>query len=85
MSWQLRLLDVSYDYAKDYLAKDCFERKLGMNRDLKPQEPITFRRCCSKSNHTRNLLQDRFNFGVATDVSIGAFKLPFLGNRIVDD
>ena len=48
MSWQLRLLDVSYDYAKDYLAKDCFERKLGMNRDLKPQEPITFRRCCSK-------------------------------------
>lgn len=41
MFWQLRLLDASYDYAKDYLAKDCFERKLGMNWDLKPQEPIT--------------------------------------------
>ena len=36
MFWQLRLLDASYDYAKDYLAKDCFERKLGMNWDLKP-------------------------------------------------
>lgn len=40
--------------------------------------PMNCRRCCSKWNHTRNSLQDRFQFGVAIGASYGAFKLSLL-------